>query len=191
MACRKDGVSRLYATVVSNHSTFFLRLTYRLHGGPTFVEGRYPGSKAINFDQTSDCSFARIPKVELRGRSFTIALWVKFMELPPVNRTQSIFGDWSKPFNFILRLQTGEVSFVRQKANASKWTVFRLTTPISHKKNQWFHVGVTWDQGKGLGKLYVDAKEVSNNSFDTNATWFPPNEKFEIGADTCYPSSVE
>ncbi|XP_031564723.1 uncharacterized protein LOC116300092 isoform X2 [Actinia tenebrosa] len=61
-----------------------------LHGGPTFVEGRYPGSKAINFNQPSNC-FARIPKVELRGKSFTIALWVKVNS--SLDRDQVVLGD--------------------------------------------------------------------------------------------------
>jgi hypothetical protein len=130
---------------------------HSLYGGPTFVEGRYPGSKAINFNQPSNC-FALIPKVELRGRSFTIALWIKVKSIQ--DRQQVFFGDWYSPWHFCFKITyEGKVYFQRH-SHAQPWYNLQSSTTIDVGK--WSHVAATWDQNAGLVKLFINANEVSH-----------------------------
>ena len=51
--------------------------------------------------------------------------------------------------------------------------------------NQWLHVAITWDQGQGLARLYIDAVEAGSLSFRPQEQFYPPSGKaYHVGSDS-------
>ena len=145
--------------------------------GTKFVKGRYPGSKAIAFDQSE--SFASAPIISINNKNFTIACWIKvaFIRKFP----QAIYGDWFSPWQFFFYISdAGNLAFERHLKIPYGW--WNLVSGTIIPLNQWIHVAVTWKQNQGLGQLYMDAVEVGNKSFNLSDKFYEPtSQQYQIG----------
>ncbi|KXJ22679.1 hypothetical protein AC249_AIPGENE10877 [Exaiptasia diaphana] len=140
-----------------------------LHDGPPkFVDGRLPGSKAIQFISTP--SYARIPGVDLRSKeSFTIALWVKSYN-PLKSGEQAILSDWSFPhYPWILGLNSGKLMFYIRQSNGN---IQLYDTYPEHviQKHTWFHFAVTWNNKSSVFELFKDGKQLLINRMPQGTT---------------------
>ncbi|KXJ20736.1 hypothetical protein AC249_AIPGENE12282 [Exaiptasia diaphana] len=148
-----------------------------LHGGPTFVEGRLPGTKAIAFTKIN--SYARIPRVSLQHRSFTIAVWIKVYSI--LSRPQHFVSDWYSPYNFYFGIlqNNGNLIFSRHTQNGD-WPSVKTSFSITPKN--WQHVAVTWNSTNLEYKLYLNGTEVYSKILSSDKTrWRSERSTFELG----------
>ena len=133
---------------------------YRLHDA-SIIDGRGPLTKAIHFNRTN--SYATTPRISLHEKDFTIACWINLSFL---NSNTFIYGEWLlNQWRFYLGIMANGTKFHFSRHGYEKaawWTVKGGAIPF----NTWTHVAVTWNLGKGIAKLYVDALQTQNRSFD-------------------------
>ncbi|XP_032223250.2 uncharacterized protein LOC116604649 [Nematostella vectensis] len=146
--------------------------------GALLRRGRKPGTTAISFSLKGQ--HALVPEVELRGRSFSIACWVK---VTTQSLFQVIYGDWYPPYQFVFFYYGGKLAFQRHSSLGVAWYHYE-GAPDSFPVAAWCHVAVSWDQSRGTVKLFVDAVLVGSSVFDINMTWHPPSgHEYMIGDD--------
>ena len=143
------------------------------------MKGRYPGSKAISFNQSE--SYASTPEIGINNKNFTIACWIKVAFIRKFS--QAIYGDWFSPWQFYFHISnTGNLAFERHLKIPSGWWILLSGTLIP--LNKWIHVAVTWKQNEGLAQFYMDAVEVGNKSFSPSDTFYEPTgRQYQIGND--------
>jgi glucuronoarabinoxylan endo-1,4-beta-xylanase len=120
-----------------------------LFNGPTWTAGRIGG--AVSFDGVDDyCFINDSPGLELPGRSFTLALWVRTSRSGPqmlVEKRNSSFGG---AFFFALN-RDNAVPGGFSVWNGSQWID---STARSVTNGQWRHLAVTYD--RNAFRFYLD-----------------------------------
>ena len=155
-----------------------LFFNFRLDGTPYFIKGRCPGSKAVTFNKKS--SFASAPIIDLNGRSFTIACWIK-QTRSVLDELAAIYGDWYYPWQFYLSVKNQEIFFERHKHGDDEWWSLGSTKVALHT---WTHIVVIWDQENRAVSILADGKTVGYRSFTSGATFYQPTGRwYQIGDD--------
>ncbi|XP_078365914.1 uncharacterized protein LOC144650130 [Oculina patagonica] len=147
---------------------------------PYFTEGRCSGSKAAFFNQTN--SFAITPVINLNGRSFTIACWIKQTSWV-LDHLGAIYSDWyDQESQFLLSTKNHKIIFHRHQDSSEEewWSLesnrVNLTT--------WTHVAVTWDHVTGKVFIYANGKEIGYRSYSSGAKFYKGTGKwYQIGKD--------
>ncbi|XP_078379553.1 uncharacterized protein LOC144662584 [Oculina patagonica] len=149
-----------------------------LIGSPSFIRGRCPGSKAVYFNQTN--SFASAPIINLNGRSFTIAFWIK-QSKSASDKLGAIYSDWYNPRQFLLSTKNQTIKLQRRrKGNDTMWSLESTTIAMDN----WTHVAVTWDHVTGTVLIYADGKIKGKRShFPGDAFPQPTGWQYQIGED--------
>ena len=97
---------------------------------------------------------------------------------------ETIYNDWTFPWQFHLNLRSRKVGFGRHSTDDSyRWYYFEGGVKVS--SNIWTHVAVTWDHATGNSTIYVNGKNVGNRTFPSRDIFFyPPTGKpYKIGND--------
>ena len=156
---------------------------FRLVNNPTFVEGRYNGSRAIHFSQYG--SWANLPVINILNKNFTITCWI-YATSYRSQHSQCIYGDWSPnwQFTFYLHSDSNKICFQRHSKAGGDDEWMNVEGDVT-LLNQWLHVAITWDQDQGLARLYIDAVEAGSLSFRPQEKFYPPTGKaYHVGSDT-------
>ncbi|XP_032223072.2 uncharacterized protein LOC116604603 [Nematostella vectensis] len=186
-ACAKQQAGRLCQYNVIHHwvLTDDREQGMSLVNGPTFLEGRTPGTKAIAFKNPPYPCYAELKTVQHYFVSFSIACWLRLNSNSDI---QVIFGDTGKPNRaFSLFAKKGPyLVFTRNSLDSSpRFRVQSRLLPIG----RWCHVAVTWDQVNGIARVYVDAEESGRQSFNVTKSWYAASKDgYRIG---CYGYSAE
>lgn len=174
----KYRVSFCFFTDLLSHQTFF-SFHSRFNNSPLFIEGRCPGSKAVIFNQTNP--FAITPMININGRSFTIACWIKQRSWV-LDQLGAIYSDWYNPWQFLLSTKNQKIIFHRHqyKAKEEWWSLESTDVPL----DEWTHVAVAWDHMAGSAFIYANGIEVGYRSFTAGSTFFRPTGRwYQIGKD--------
>ncbi|XP_078368380.1 uncharacterized protein LOC144652235 [Oculina patagonica] len=147
---------------------------------PHFTEGRCSGSKAAFFNQTN--SFAITPIIDLKGRSFTIACWIKQTSWV-LDQLGAIYSDWyDEDSQFLLSTKNHKIIFHRHQDSSEEewWSLESNSVDLT----TWTHVAVTWDHVTGKVFIYADGKEIGYRSHTPGAKFYKGTGKwYQIGKD--------
>ena len=97
---------------------------------------------------------------------------------------ETIYNDWTDPWQFQLSLKGRKVKFTRHSTHGSyKW--YYLESSVKVSLNIWTHVAVTWDNGTGNSTIYVNGKNVRYRTYPPREiSFYPPTGKpYKIGND--------
>ncbi|CAH3038178.1 unnamed protein product, partial [Pocillopora meandrina] len=151
-----------------------------LSGSPSFTKGRCASSNTITFNQSS--SYASVPLINLGGRSFTIACWIKQTKSVK-DETAAIYGDWRGPWNFLLSLKNREIIFHRHREGYGEsqwWSAGSADVSF----DAWTHVVVIWDHKKTAVSILANGLKVGENSFSSEDAFYgPTGNRYQIGDD--------
>lgn len=154
-------------------------LTSRFYPSWSFKEGRCPGSNASSFPNST--FFASTSIIDLNGRSFTISCWIKLTKRN--EGSEPIYGDWIKPWQFLLGTKNQSIIFSRHKlndANEEWWSLESSEIPL----HSWTHVVVTWQHLAGQVTIYADGNKIAYRTYSPDGTFFPPSGfPYRIGID--------
>ena len=121
-----------------------------------------------------------MPLINLGGRSFTIACWIKQTKRVK-DETAAIYGDWRRPWNFLLSLKNREIIFHRRRYGESQWWSAG-SADVSF--DAWTHVVVIWDHKKTAVSILADGLKVGENSFSSEDAFYEPTgNRYQIGDD--------
>ncbi|EDO45038.1 predicted protein [Nematostella vectensis] len=162
-----------------------IRLNFSSHENSPIAEaGFYPGTRATAYDKFSEC-YTEIPvMIDLRGKSFTIAAWIKIKAKSQM--TQTIISDWADPQQFTFSLSSSQrLLFKRYYKDG---TPNQILSSKVVSIGRWYHVAVTFDKESGLVRLYLDTIEIESLVFDMKE-WRGPSSKPIIGdsLSTAFP----
>ncbi|XP_032242999.2 uncharacterized protein LOC5517003 isoform X3 [Nematostella vectensis] len=156
----------------------------RHENSPIVEVGFYPGTRATAYDKFSEC-YTEIPvMIDLRGKSFTIAAWIKIKAKLQI--TQTIISDWADPQQFTFALSSSQrLLFKRYYKDG---TPNQILSSKVVSIGRWYHVAVTFDKESGLVRLYLDTIEIESLVFDMKE-WRGPSSKPIIGdsLSTAFP----
>ncbi|XP_078379543.1 uncharacterized protein LOC144662575 [Oculina patagonica] len=149
-----------------------------LVGSPSFISGRCPGSKAVYFNQNN--SFASAPIINLNGRSFTIAFWIK-QPKSASDKLGAIYSDWYNPRQFLLSTKNQKIKLQRhQKEYDTTWSLESTNIAMDN----WTHVAVTWNHVTGSVLIYADGKIKGNKLHPPGDAFSQPTGwQYQIGED--------
>ncbi|KAJ7336065.1 hypothetical protein OS493_013442 [Desmophyllum pertusum] len=148
-----------------------------LKGSPSFIEGRCLGSKALFLNQSN--SFARTPIINLNGRSFTIAFWIKQTRWVLDELAAIYSDDWWDPWQFQLSTQNQEI-IISRHAKGYEDHVSLGGTKVT--LDTWTHVAVTWEHVTGSVLIYADGKEIGKRLYPARTKFFEPTgNPYQIG----------
>ena len=154
---------------------------FRFNGVPPFTEGRCPGSKVVIFNQSN--SFARTPIINLNGRSFTIAFWIKQTRWVQ-DEVAAIYSDWYDPWQFLISTNNQKITFNRRQYGSGGQSVWWSLESTKVTLDTWTHVVVTCKHMTGAAYIYADGKEIGYNSYTPEFTFYEPTGNlYQIGKD--------
>lgn len=113
-----------------------------------------------------------MPLINLGGRSFTIACWIKQTKSVK-DETAAIYGDWRRPWNFLLSLKNREIIFHRRREGYGEsqwWSAGSADVSF----DAWTHVVVIWDHKKTAVSILADGLRVGENSFSSEDAFYEP-----------------
>ena len=96
---------------------------------------------------------------------------------------ETIYNDWTSPYQFRLALVNRKVYFERRSTdNIHEWYYFR---GVKVSSNIWTHAAVTWDHATGNSTIYVNGKNAGYLTFPSRKIFFysPTGKPYKIGND--------
>ena len=99
---------------------------------------------------------------------------------------ETIYNDWTNPWQFTLFLSHRKVGLCRHSFTADhsyRW--YTLTSGVKVSSDIWTHVAVTWDHATGNLTIYVNGKNVGNHTYPPRERSFysPTKKPYKIGND--------
>jgi len=87
---------------------------------------------------------------------------------------EAIYGDWIKPWQFLLSTKNQSIIFHRHKqndANEEWWSLKSSEIPLI----SWTHVVVTWQHLTGQVTIYADGNKIAYRTYSPDGTFFSPS----------------
>ena len=96
---------------------------------------------------------------------------------------EAIYGDWIKPWQFLLGTRNQSIIFSRHKRNDEneEWLSLEGSEiPL----NSWTHVVVTWQHLTGQVTIYADGNKIAYRTYSPDGTFYSPSGfPYRIGID--------
>lgn len=140
-----------------------------LRGSAGFVE---QNNRLVLYLDGTGANFAETPAIPLRQTDLTISVWIKLVSPLSQDSVQSIYGDWSFPWQFrFFMMDSGCPHFQARRDVDGIDDVFALGVTEHHRVSPdvWSHVAVTWSRVHRLVRIFINGQMKAFHVADSNS----------------------
>lgn len=139
-----------------------------LRGSAGFVK---QNNRMVLYLDGTGVNFAETPAIPLRQTDLTIAVWIKLVSPLTLDSVQTIYSDWSRPwqFRFFIMDRGCPVFQARRDVNGIE-EIFALEVTSDHRvsRDVWSHVAVTWSRMHGLVQIFINGQMKASRNVDSH-----------------------